>query len=89
MKTVVRWTEDYIKGVCPIQAQDVIIFVKLFFLFRGVNFVLLFFSNMLQKQELPGIYVIPSAKSSLCKYICVIRFTLLGLADISSLVKDS
>lgn len=63
--------------------------INLLFLFRGVNFVLLFFSNMLQKQELPGIYVIPSAKSSLCKYICVIRFTLLGLVDITGLVKDS
>jgi hypothetical protein len=44
---------------------------------------------MLQKQELPGIYVIPSAQSSLCKYIYVIKFTVLGLADITSLVKDS
>jgi hypothetical protein len=81
MKTIVPWTEDYIKGVCPIRYNHI---VKLVFLFRGVNFVLFFFSNMLQKQELPGIYVIPSAKSSLCKYICVIRFTVMGLADITS-----
>lgn len=28
---------------------------------------------MLRKQDLPGIYVIPSAQNSFCKYICVIR----------------
>ena len=29
---------------------------------------ILIYSNMLRKQELPGIYVIPSAQKALCKY---------------------
>jgi hypothetical protein len=74
-------------GVCYKGTRCYHHILKLFFLFRDVNFVLLFFSNMLRKQELPGIYVIPSAQSSLCKYICVIKFTVLEMAYVTSLVK--
>lgn len=32
------------------------------------------FSNQLQKQKLPGVYVIPSAKSALCKFCFVFNY---------------